>query len=262
MRRVLPYLTVLAFLAGQGMPSPPAARAGQTGVFHDIFAAPLADNEVAFVFFGYSAVIVRTVKGAVIVDPAALLLEEDMDIFRGKKVDAVLYTHGHGDHFDYKTAVGLAKATGAAVCGGGEVTRALRRGGAIPAGKIIDFGSGRPQTLGAWTITPVRGLHVGPILLYKLEAGGIGIFHGGDSAYVPLKNFGAGLAFLPAGDPSPTASPADALRMAQDLKPRVVVAIHGSEAQYGGIKKKIKSALPGTEVIIPETMKVYTVKAR
>jgi L-ascorbate metabolism protein UlaG (beta-lactamase superfamily) len=75
-----------------------------------------------------------------------------------------------------------------------------------------------------------------------------------------MKNLSAGLAFLPAGDPSPTASPDDALKMAQDLKPRVVVAIHGSEAQYRELAKKIKSALPGTEVIIPVPMKLYTVK--
>ncbi|HEX9901769.1 MAG TPA: MBL fold metallo-hydrolase [Acidobacteriota bacterium] len=262
MKRLLPCLAALVFFISPGMPSSSAARAGQTGVFQDIFTAPLADNEAAFVFLGSSAVIVRTAKGAVIIDPDALLFEEDMDIFRGKKMDVVLYTHGHGDHFDYKTAVGLAKATGAPVCGGGEVTRALRRGGAIPAGQIKDFGAGRPLTLGAWTITPVRGLHVGPILLYQLSAGGIGIFHGGDSAYVPLKNLAAGLAFLPTGSASPTASPADGLKMAQDLKSRVVVAIHGSDAQNQELTKKIKSAMPATKVIIPETMKVYTVKAR
>jgi len=50
--------------------------------------------------------------------------------------------------------------------------------------------------------------------------------------------------------------------MAQDLKPLVVVAIHGSEAQYQELTKKIKSAMSATQVIIPERMKVYTVKAR
>ena len=252
----------LALLIAPGTPGAAAARAGQTGVFRDIFTAPLAADEVAFVFLGYSAVIVRTVKGALIIDPAALLLEEDMAAFRGKTIDAVLYTHGHGDHFAYDTAVGLAKATGAAVGGEGEIIRALRKGGEIAPGKIVDFGAGRPQRIGPWTVTPVRGLHVGPIVLYSLGAGGIDIFHGGDSAYVPLGDLAAGLAFLPAGQPSPTASPDGALKMAQDLKPRVVVAIHGSDAELRELSKKIKSALPGTEVIIPETLKIYTVKVR
>jgi len=260
MNRFILCLTASVFLAGPGIPDSPSAPIGQTGAFQEIFAVPLADNQAAFVYLGYSAVIVRTAKGAVIIDPAGLLLKEDMGAFQGKKADAVLYTHGHGDHFNLETAVGLSKATDAAVGAEGVVLQALKKSGAIPAGKIVDFGAGRSQTLGAWTITPVKGLHIGSIVLYHLAAGGTGIFHGGDSAYVPLKDFTAALAFLPSGAPSPTASPAAALKMAQDLKPRVVVLFHGSDAQYAEFKNKAKSALPGTEIIVPETLKVYTVK--
>jgi hypothetical protein len=39
-----------------------------------------------------------------------------------------------------------------------------------------------------------------------------------------------------------------------------VVLIHGLNAQYQEFKKKAQTILPGKEVIIPETMKVYTVK--
>ena len=256
----LACLSAVALLAAAWMPDSPAAPAGQTGVFREIFSVPLADNEAAFVYLGYSAVIVRTSKGAVIIDPAMLLMKEDMDAFKGKKVDAVLYTHGHGDHFDLKTAVDLFKATDAFIGAESQVVQALKKGGEIPAGKIVDFGTNPLQTLGAWTITPVRGQHVGPIVLFHLATGGIALFHGGDSAYVPLKNLAAGLAFLPAGDPSPTASPDAALKMAQDLKPRIVVLFHGSDAQYEEFKKKAKTVLPGVEVIVPGTMKVYTVK--
>jgi len=253
-------LSTVGLLAGAVPAGSPAAFAGQSGVLQEIFSVPLADNQAAFIYLGYSGVIVRTSKGTLIIDPANLLLDKDIGAFQGKSVDAVLYTHSHGDHFDLETAVGLFKATGASIGAESQVAQALRRGGAIPAGKIVDFGATGPQTLGAWMVTAVRGQHVGPIVLFHLAAGGIGIFHGGDSAYVPLKNLAAGLAFLPAGAPSPTASPDSALKMAHDLKPRIVVLIHGSDAQYQDFKKRAPTALPGVEVIIPETMKVYTVK--
>ncbi len=260
MMKLVFSLSAFGLLAGAGASDSPAALVGQSGVFQEILSVPLADNQAAFVYLGFSAVIVRTSKGTLIIDPANLLLDKDIAAFQGKSVDAVLYTHGHGDHFDLETAVGLFKATGASIGAESQVVQAMKSGGAIPAGKIVDFGTNRPQTLGAWTITPVPGQHVGPIVLFHLAAGGIGLFHGGDSNYVPLKNLSTGLAFLPAGHPSPTASPDAALKMARDLKPRIVVLFHGSDAQYQDFKMRARTVLPGVEVIIPETMKVYTVK--
>jgi L-ascorbate metabolism protein UlaG (beta-lactamase superfamily) len=197
-----------------------------------------------------------------IIDPADLLNGEDLSHFSGKKVDAVLYTHGHYDHFEASAARGLFQATGASLCGEEEVLRPLKSGSKIPPAKIIALTPGRSQPVGPFTIGAVRGKHVGPIILFHIQADGIGIFHGGDSAYVPLKGLQAGLAFLPAGDPSPTASPEDALKMAQELKASVIVAMHGSDTQYRQLTAKAKAALPAASVIIPQKLKVNVVKAR
>jgi L-ascorbate metabolism protein UlaG (beta-lactamase superfamily) len=252
-------ISAIFLLTGLAVSVPPA---GEGNVFDEFFSAPLAENEAAFVYLGYSAVLVRTAKGALVIDPANLLIDEDMSHFKGKKVDAVLYTHGHGDHWQADVARGLFQATGAPICGEESVIRSLKSGAGIPADKIVSLTPGREQSVGEWVITPVRGKHVGPIILYHLQVGGMTIFHGGDSAYVPSKGLQAVLAFLPAGDPSPTASPEDALKTAQDLRPKIIVAMHGSDKQYQQLLAKAKTALPDTTVLIPQTMKVNVVKVR
>jgi len=262
MMRVELFVSVLCVLAGLAAFSRSSTPGGRTNIFDEFFSAPLAEDEAAFIYLGYSAVLVRTAKGAVIIDPANLLVDEDMGHFKGKKVDAILYTHGHGDHFQADVARGLFQATGAPICGEEEVIRPLKSGSGIPSEKIISLSAGRSQTFGEFKVTPIRGAHVGPIILFHIQAGAIGIFHGGDSGYVPLQTLKANLAFLPAGSPSPTASPNDALKMAQDLKPAVVVAMHGLDSQYQQLASKLKTALPDASLIIPKTMKVNVIKVR
>jgi L-ascorbate metabolism protein UlaG (beta-lactamase superfamily) len=262
MMRIELIVSALCLLAGLAALSRPSAPAREANIIGEFFSASVADDEAAFVYLGYSGVMVRTAKAMVIIDPADLLTAADLAGFAGKKVDAVLYTHGHGDHFQSDVARSLFKASGAPICGEDSVLRPLKSGPGIPADKIISLTAGRSQTIGGLAITPVRGTHVGPILLYHIQAGDIGIFHGGDSAYVPLKGLRAGLAFLPAGDPSPTASPEDALKMALDLRPAVIVAMHGSDAQYQQLAAKVKASLPAASLIIPQAKKLNVIKVR
>ena len=77
------------------------------------------------------------------------------------------------------------------------------------------------------------------------------MFHAGDSGYVPLKDYQLQLAFLPTGRWSPTASPENAFKMTLELKPNVVVVMHGSKGQHKKFEKILKEKTRQTKVIIP-----------
>ena len=212
-------------------------------------ASPVGDNEVTFIFLGYSGVIIKTAKGRILIDPADLLNAGDLLALKSGGVGLVLYTHSHGDHFNANVALDIFKATGAPVVAESSVARSLMA--KIPSSKLTHAIPGTRYTVGAFTVSAIQGRHIGPICLFQIKVGGISIFHGGDSDYVPVKDYPSDLAFLPTGNPSPTASPEAAFKMAADLKPSVIVAIHGSEAENKEFEQKIKQNMPNSSVIIP-----------
>lgn len=224
----------------------------------DMFVPSLAENDVAFMFLSYSGVIIRTAKGTVIIDPANLLKDKELHVLEDEDVDLILFTHGHGDHYNPDSTVDLFDATEAPVLAESSVANSLKE--AIPPGKVTIAAHGKTYTFGDITVDAVKGIHRGPIILFRIIIGGLSLFHAGDSGYISLKDYPAELAFLPTGAPSPTASPENAFKMAADLNPGVVVAIHGSAGQSKEFEGKVKKVLPGTTVVIPEafTVKVVT----
>jgi L-ascorbate metabolism protein UlaG (beta-lactamase superfamily) len=122
----------------------------------------------------------------------------------------------------------------------------------ITFNKIITATPGRTYTINEVSVRTIQGIHRGPINLYMIKVGELKIFHAGDSGYVKVKDYPSDLAFLPTGNPSPTASPEYALKMALELKPSTVVAIHGSRSQSKEFKMKMMKKTPTTNVIIGE----------
>jgi L-ascorbate metabolism protein UlaG (beta-lactamase superfamily) len=219
-------------------------------------ASPVGDNEVSFIFLGYSGVIIKTAKGMILVDPADLLNAGELLALKSGGLGLVLFTHSHGDHFNAKVALDIFKATGAPVVAESSVARSLMA--KIPSSKLTHAVPGNSYAIGEFTVNTIKGIHVGPICLFQIKIGEISIFHGGDSDYVPVKDYPSDLAFLPTGNPSPTASPEAAFKMAADLKPSVIVAIHGSAAESKEFERKIKEKMPNASVIIPVPNAVKT----
>lgn len=222
-----------------------------------LFAAPLGAKGAAVMFLSYSGVIVRTPAGTVLVDPANLLTADDIAVLKKNGARAVLYTHGHSDHFVIGTAQALARETGAVIVAEPTVAADLKAAGGIQADKIVTAAVGRDIQVAGLIIHAVVGKHVGPIMLYRVQAGSVSFFHGGDSAYVPVEDCRADIAFLPTGNPSPTASPEAALKMAQDVKPQVALLMHGAEAQHAAFAKLAARELPKMSV---DVLRIGTVR--
>lgn len=223
-------------------------------------AATPGPNEVLVIYLAFSGVIIRTPEATVIIDPADMLISSDIEKLKPLGVGLLFFTHGHGDHFNLASALEIFKATQAHVAAEPGVASQLR--GKVPPSRLLNAAAGKSLKAGKLKLDFVAGQHVGPILLIRIQAGDIRIFHGGDSNYVPLADFPSDVAILPTGRPSPTASPDAAFRMAADLKPQVVVTVHGSDAQNAQFEKKVKAGLKDTAVVIAEPGKMVKLTLR
>ncbi|MCS7386992.1 MAG: MBL fold metallo-hydrolase [archaeon GB-1867-005] len=218
----------------------------------NLYEIPISKGEVALLYLKYSGVIVRTESSVFAFDPADLLGKDEVDLLL--KLDALIYTHGHTDHYNKIVAKLIHSKTGAHVIAEPLVARDLMD--VIPSGKLILASPGNVYDLGKFKVTPIKGLHRGPINLYLIEGEDLTIFHGGDSAYVPLESYRADLAMVPTGTPSPTASPQDAFKMVSALKPKAAAAFHGSKHEHQEFIDLVKRNLPQVKAIALEEKKL------
>ncbi|MEM1558212.1 MAG: MBL fold metallo-hydrolase [Thermoproteota archaeon] len=226
-----------------------------------LYSVELSQGEVAFIHLGYSSVILRTENFIIGVDIDNLLSENEIKDIR--KMSLLVYTHIHSDHFNAAIAQEICERTGCFIAAEQAVYEALS--GRVPNEKLVKLKGGESRELylreGRISLRSIYGVHPVQIILFMLEADGLRIFHGGDSGYSPsVKNLGyVDIAFLPTGDPSPSASPGDAAKMALDLSPRSIVLFHGSLTQHNSFNNEIKSKL-ASKIISVETGKIYIEK--
>jgi L-ascorbate metabolism protein UlaG (beta-lactamase superfamily) len=222
-------------------------RRSKTEEIGNFFALGLSENQVAAIFLGASGVLARTSKQTVLIDTAGFLKDDETAAL--KEVNLLLFTHSHLDHFNKGKTLKLFKKTGAPVLAEARVADKLK--GIIPDEKLTSAMSGQTYVYGDLTVKAVEGVHRGPIMLFQIKMGNLLVFHAGDSGYVPLKDYQSQIAFLPTGRWSPTASPENAFKMTAELKPTVVVVMHGSKGQHKKFEDMLKEKMPQTKVITP-----------
>ena len=200
---------------------------------------------------GYASagIIVKTANNVILIDPASLL-SDNIDSLQ--KVDVVFITHDHGDHFNADSTVAIQQKTGALIVANPAAYSILND--KIPENALKEILPNEKKTFLGITVDAFLAEHpVEEPLLYVIEIDGFRIFHGSDSAFVEdLTRIESpvDIAFVPTGDPSPTASPSDAFEMTKTTQASIVVPMHGSLEQMKIFRDLVEKSDLKTEVII------------
>ncbi len=183
-------------------------------------------------YLGHSAVAVETVAGKVLFDPFLTGNPRASTSADDLNPDLIVLTHAHADHWgDTET---IAKRTGATVVGSAEMADYAAAKGLNSHGMNVGGRYEFPQ--GTVRYTPALhsnsfpdGTYAGMPMGVVFEAGGVSIYHAGDTALFSdmsrIGDYGIDLALLPIGD-NFTMGPEEAVEATLLLRPKVVVPVH------------------------------------
>lgn len=224
-------------------------KKASTNLIKELMTLKLDENELAFAYFGWAGILLKTKNKTLAFDLSEHILKNH-DIKDIVSLDLQFNSHTHYDHFQLPSTLQMYKQTQAKIIAEPEVYAELK--GKIPDEDLMVGKPDSPLQINDFTIHSIVGIHPRPITLFHVEWDEIKIFHGGDSDYIPLTEYPAELAFIPTGSPSPSCSPEKGLKMTIDVNPSVAVAMHGNKTQTGKFKKLVEDELPNTQVLVPE----------
>ncbi|MFX0211903.1 MAG: MBL fold metallo-hydrolase [Candidatus Hodarchaeota archaeon] len=219
-----------------------------------LFSLELDVNEFAFIFLGYSGILLRSNNYAIAIDPSRSLGQPEVSVL--EHLDLLFFTHNHWDHYLNKEALEIIKKTGAHVVADVLTSEELKA--SVPPNMITVGDSGSSANtyqIDNHEVVALRGIHVGPITQYLVNLGGVKVFHGGDSGYWRHKDISADIAFVPTGTAT-TCSPTVAIAVVMNLQPKIAIPMHGNKQDIRQFSFLMGKVLPEIEVIVPEKFKV------
>jgi len=223
-------------------------------VVSSLFSLELGDNDSAFIFLGYSGVILRTKNVTIMIDPGKSLDESHISAL--DHLDLLFFTHNHWDHYNHDKALQIIEKTQSHVVADIISSEELSTSVSPDILTRADSGSfAATYVVGGHEITALRGIHVGPITQYLIDLGTIKVFHAGDSGYWKHTDISADIAFVPVGT-ARTCSPEVALGMVVNVQPKLAVPMHGRKREMKQFQVLMSKVLPDIDVIIPEKFKL------
>ena len=208
---------------------------------------------------GYASAgfVIKTFDNIILIDSSSLL-SNDIDSLQ--KIDVIFITHDHGDHFNPDSTIQIQKKTGAIVVANPASFSMLTEN--ISSDKLLQILPGEEITFSGFNVHAIPAEHpVENPLLYIIDFDGFRIFHGSDSGFVQELNeikTPVDVAFVPTGDPSPSASPTNAHDMTEALQATVVIPMHGNPTQMQNFAGLIQESGLLTKVIIPKALEVIS----
>jgi len=203
----------------------------------------VGEREISVLFLGESTFVLKTVRHTIIIDPASKISRDDAKILG--KVDAILITHEHSDHFVSGATLNLHQEFNCPVIVNKGAYESLKNS-ISEEGKLILMNSGETVILDGIIVEAVEADHPADSpLMYVVTLDDITILHASDSGFVQsLERFSGriDLALLPIGSPSPSASPSDALEMARAVMPKKIIMMHGSASEFSEFKDLIEDS--------------------
>jgi len=217
----------------------------------------LKKGEIAFLWFNnYSGVTIMTPTKTFVFDPA------DVDPLSFKKVDALLITHEHHDHFDEPLTREIYRRTQCPVVA--DSTSASRLKDTLPVGKLHEMRVGKEIKLDNITVRAEGFRHPAttPVSYLITTEDGVKIYHTGDSLpYPEMKQIGErsppDVVFCTVGVPAPGASPQTGLEIVKMVKPKVAVPYHAPATDRKKFAELVAKETPNVKCVIIEPNKPY-----
>ena len=217
----------------------------------------LNKGEVAFLWFNnYAGIIIKTPSKTLIVDPASV----NPMIF--KKVDAILITHEHFDHFEESLTREIYRRNQCPVVA--DSTSMKRLKDLLPAGKLHEMHVGREIKIDSITVRaePFRHPATSPVSYLITTEDEVRIYHTGDSLPHPdMKQIGQrsppDVVFCTVGAPAPSASPSTGLEIVRLVKAKVAIPYHAPTAERKKFAELVEKEMPNVKCVLIEQGKTF-----